>query len=126
MSKLVGIVIISLIILTILKRINSSFALFISVCSSCLIFILIADDFSRIIELIKSIFSQVNNNTGFMNIMLKIVGISLIAQLVSDLCRDSGENTLANQTELATKIILLITVLPVFEAVIGIITGLLK
>jgi len=50
----------------------------------------------------------------------------MLAQLLSDLCRDNGENTLANQTELSAKIIILITSLPLFTAIINIMTGMLK
>ena len=59
-------------------------------------------------------------------IMLKILGISMIAQLLSDLCRDNGENTLANQTELSAKIIILVTALPLFTTIMDIMIGMLK
>ena len=58
--------------------------------------------------------------------MMKILGISLIAQFVVDLCRDAGENALASQTEIASKVLILIMTLPLFETVINIVTGLLK
>ena len=44
----------------------------------------------------------------------------MIAQLLSDLCRDNGENTLANQTELSAKIIILVTALPLFTTIMDI------
>uniref|UniRef100_UPI003FF0FEA4 SpoIIIAC/SpoIIIAD family protein n=1 Tax=Eubacterium sp. TaxID=142586 RepID=UPI003FF0FEA4 len=62
----------------------------------------------------------------YIKIMLKIVGLSMIAQLLSDLCRDNGENTLANQTELSAKIIILVTALPLFTTIMDIMIGMLK
>ncbi len=50
----------------------------------------------------------------------------MIAQLLSDLCRDNGENTLANQTELSAKIIILVTALPLFTTIMDIMIGMLK
>ncbi|MDE6385833.1 MAG: stage III sporulation AC/AD family protein, partial [Eubacterium sp.] len=42
------------------------------------------------------------------------------------LCRDCGENALASQTETAAKVIVIAMILPLFETVIKIITGLLE
>lgn len=58
--------------------------------------------------------------------MVKILGITLITQFIIDLCRDSGENALASQTEITSKILILIMVMPMFEAVMNIVSGLLK
>ncbi len=38
----------------------------------------------------------------------------------------SGENALASQTEITSKIIILIMIMPLFEAVINTVSGLLK
>ena len=47
--------------------------------------------------------------------MLKGLGICYLTQLASDICRDSGEGTLAVQSEMAGKTALLLISLPLFE-----------
>ena len=109
MIKIIGIVLTALIINIVLKNYSREFTLFVNLVCAVIIFSIIAND-------LKSIIDKV----------LKILGISMLAQLLSDLCRDNGENTLANQTELSAKIIILITSLPLFTAIINIMTGMLK
>ena len=85
-----------------------------------------SNDLKSIIDKVVSLTDSVSVISPYIKIMLKILGISMLAQLLSDLCRDNGENTLANQTELSAKIIILITSLPLFTAIINIMTGMLK
>ena len=58
--------------------------------------------------------------------MLKALGIALITQFVSDTCRDNGENALASITETVAKIAVIVMLLPLFETVFDIVSGLLK
>ena len=60
-----------------------------------------------------------------MRILLKALGICYLTDFASGICRDSGENTLASQTLMAGKTALLITSLPMLEALIGVIKTLL-
>ena len=54
------------------------------------------------------------------------MGISIVTQVVCDVCRDNGASALASQTETAAKILVLSLLLPLFQTVIGIVTGLVK
>ena len=87
---------------------------------------MIFNDLKSIIEQVDTLTQSVGVITPYIKIMLKILGISMLAGLLSDLCRDNGEITLANQTELSAKIIILVTALPLFSTIINIMTGILK
>ena len=87
---------------------------------------MIFNDLKSIIKQVDTLTQSVGVITPYIKIMLKILGISMLAGLLSDLCRDNGENTLANQTELSAKIIILVTALPLFSTIINIMTGILK
>ncbi len=66
-------------------------------------------------------------DTGaYIDLMFKILGISIVTQVVCDVCRDNGASALASQTETAAKILVLSLLLPLFQTVIGIVTGLVK
>lgn len=126
MIKIIGIIIISLIVIIFLKRTNGSFALLVTICAGIIILSIISSDLFKIIDNLTALSNQIGVIQPFVNIMLKALGLSLLAQFVGDLCRDSGEITLANQTEIASKVVILITILPLFDAVLDIVTGLLK
>lgn len=126
MIKIVGIVLTALIINIVLKEYSREFVLFINLICAIIIFSLISKDLKALIDKLTYVTDNVSFVTPYIKIMLKILGISMLAQLLSDLCRDNGENTLANQTELSAKIIILVTALPIFTAIINILMGMLK
>lgn len=126
MIKIAAFVIISLFLIIFLRDTKREFAIILTVACAIILFVTVADDLYSVAQSIYNLSSGMNNVHSYITLMLKILGISLIAQFVSDLCRDAGENALASQTETASKIIILIMTLPLFETVINIVTGLLK
>lgn len=126
MIKVVGIVLTALIINIVLKNYSKEFTFLINIVCTIIIFTLISKDLKGIVDRMTSISNEISVLLPYIKIMLKILGISMIAQLISDLCRDNGENTLANQTELSAKIIILVTALPLFTTIMDIMIGMLK
>ena len=126
MIKVVGIVLTALIINIVLKNYSKEFTFLINIVCTIIIFTLISKDLKGIVARLTSISNEISVLLPYIKIMLKILGISMIAQLLSDLCRDNGENTLANQTELSAKIIILVTALPLFTTIMDIMIGMLK
>lgn len=126
MIKIAAFVIISLFLIIFLRDTKREFVIILTVACAIILFVTVADDLYSVAQSIYNLSSGMNNVHSYIALMLKILGISLIAQFVSDLCRDAGENALASQTETASKIIILIMTLPLFETVINIVTGLLK
>ena len=126
MIKVVGIVLTALIINIVLKNYSKEFTFLINIVCTIIIFTLISKDLKGIVDRLTSISNEISVLLPYIKIMLKILGISMIAQLLSDLCRDNGENTLANQTEQSAKIIILVTALPLFTTIKDIMIGMLK
>jgi stage III sporulation protein AD len=126
MIKVVGIVLTALIINIVLKNYSKEFTFLVNIVCTIIIFTLISKDLKGIVDRLTSISNEISVLLPYIKIMLKILGISMIAQLLSDLCRDNGENTLANQTELSAKIIILVTALPLFTTIMDIMIGMLK
>lgn len=126
MIKVAGIVLTALIINIVLKSYSKEFTFLVNIVCTIIIFTLISKDLKGIVDRLTSISNEISVLLPYIKIMLKILGISMIAQLLSDLCRDNGENTLANQTELSAKIIILVTALPLFTTIMDIMIGMLK
>lgn len=126
MIKLAVIVVISLLLIIFLKEVKREFALILTIACAVILFTSVAEDFFNVFEKIYNLSLGIGNVNSYVSLMLKILGISLISQFVVDLCRDAGENALASQTEIASKVIILIMTLPLFETVINIVIGLLK
>ena len=77
-------------------------------------------------EKISGLCSGIPSGSEYLAILFKGLGISYLTQLASDICRDSGESSLAVQTETAGKTALLIIALPLFEKVSELAVGLIN
>ena len=124
MIKIAGFVLISLLLILFLKETKREFSIILAAACGIILFVTVADDLYDIATKIYDLSTQADNINTYISLMMRILGISLIAQFVPDLCRDSG--ALASQTETASKVLILIMTLPLFETVINIVTGLLK
>lgn len=126
MTAIIGISLSALILAVFIKDHNKTVSLFIMIGACILIFLRVASSLSEIFTSITEISSGAEAAAQYIKMMLKVLGIVLITQFISDLCRDSGENALAGQTETAAKIIVISMILPLFDSVINIISGLLQ
>ena len=126
MMQVFGISVCGLLLTVLLRDYNKTVSLIVMLATAVIIFVLMADGLSGVFGYIAKISSGAESTAEYIKLMIKVLGITLISQFASDMCRDAGENTLANQTETAAKIIVVLMVLPLFESVLNIITGLLE
>lgn len=124
MSRIIGIALIALVFGIFLKQYNKTAALLITLVSSVLIFWQAASSLADIMVELKSVTADISESAAYMKIMFKVLVIALVTQIVSDMCRDSGESALAGQTETAAKIMIVAVVLPLIQAVLKVISGL--
>lgn len=125
MTVVIGISITALILSLFLKDYNKTVSLILVLFSSALLFFKIVGSIGEITDTLKEITDNAGELSSYLKLMLKVLGIALITQITADICRDCGETALAGQTEVAAKIIIVAIILPLFEAVVKIISGLL-
>lgn len=125
MTVVIGISITALILSLFLKDYNKTVSLILVLFSSALLFFKIVGSIGEITDTLKEITDNAGELSSYLKLMLKVLGIALITQITADICRDCGETALAGQTEVAAKIIIVAMILPLFEAVVKMISGLL-
>lgn len=126
MTALIGISVSALILAVFVRDYNKTVSTLIMIAASVLIFFQIAGGLSQVFDTVASVSSSVESAAEYIKLMMKVLGITLLTQFISDLCRDCGESALASQTETAAKIIVIVMILPLFETVINIISGLIQ
>ncbi|MBR6045809.1 MAG: stage III sporulation protein AD [Ruminococcus sp.] len=104
---------------------NGDIRLALTLAAVCLIFGSTAGMLLEVKELIGGLIEKTGLDSSYLRIIFKGLGICCIVQISSDCCRDSGHSALASQIELAGKLSLIVTALPLFRAVIEIIEALL-
>ena len=110
----------------ILRERNREIALIVSISGVAILFFSAVGKLSEIVEYVQNVSSFSSSVSVYIKLMLKILGISLVTQIVCDICRDNGENALASMTAIAAKLIVVSMIIPLFETVINIIGGLVK
>lgn len=126
MIKALGISIVTLLCSLILRDKNRTFALILSIAGACLLFGTVISELSEVVNGIIDYTRDINSSLPFIKLMLKVLGITLSTQIVSDICRDNGENALASMTEIVAKVLVIAMIIPLFETIISIINGLVK
>lgn len=126
MMQVFGIAAVCLLLAVFLKSQNKMFALLVTLGGAVLIFLISSDAAFNVFDALSDIEDSAGYTGTYVTMMLKVLGISIVTQVVSDICRDNGESALASQTEIASKIMVLAMLLPLFQTVIQIVTGLVK
>lgn len=124
MIHIIGISAVALIFGLFLRQHNKSVSLILIIFACIAVFLESVSYLTDIIDTLIGMVSGLEETSAYLKIMFKVLGIALITQIISDLCRDCGESALAGQTEVAAKIFIVALILPLLQAVVKVITGL--
>ena len=126
MIKFIGISICVLFCSLLLKERNREIAVILSIVGAAMLFLTAAGELTRVINSVMGLSSVSSSAMKYSKLMIKVLGITLITQIVCDICRDNGENAIASMTAAVSKIIVVSLIVPLFETVIEIVGGLIK
>ncbi len=126
--KIIGLIcflaIFSAVIGILVREQNPKFALFLGATASILFFTLAWQYISPVIRYFQSLIANTGQASLF-EILLKALGIAVLISIVSELCRDLGENSLADKVDFCGKAVLFYLALPIFRQIFEIIGELL-
>ena len=97
----------------VVKKSNREYALIMTILTAILILLAVFQQVAPFLEEIEAIAQSESFDSGYLLVLLKAVGITLVGQTTSSLCKDAGESTLAFAVELASKAAILLVSLPV-------------
>ena len=72
----------------------------------------------EIIDTIRQISGHINMDTSYVGTLIKMLGVTYIAEFASGICRDTGYQTIASQIEIFGKLTILVMSLPVLLALL--------
>lgn len=108
-----------------LKECKPEYSFYISLACGLCILLLASSKISYIIESLQKIQSNLPMDASYLNILLKMVGLTYIGQFSSSLCRDSGYSAIAGQIEVFCKLSLMVISMPVLLTLLEVIQGFL-
>jgi len=100
------------------KYSKPEFAVYISIATSIFLLFLVTGKLEIVVESIKRIQESLSVQTAYIQALLKIIGITYIAEFASDICRDAGYSTIAGQIGIFSKLSILAVSMPIVTALL--------
>ena len=94
-----------------LKRMREELSIGVRIGAVVLIFAIVIGGIREILEAVSTLIST-ESLRGYAEPMVRAVGLAFLCKICADICRDCGENGLANGVENAGKIGILLLCLP--------------
>ena len=77
------------------------------------------------VDVIKQINSYIDMDVAYVGTLVKMLGITYVAEFSSSICKDAGYQTIAQQIEIFGKLAILVLSMPVLLALLDMIRGFL-
>lgn len=116
--KIIGVGLVSLLLIIILKQYKPEFAVYTSLLCGVIIFFLVMDKLTGIIDLLTNLSSKANVNSQFLGLLLKITGIAILSEYAVSICKDSGEAAIASKIDFGGKIIIIAISIPIISSLL--------
>ncbi len=100
------------------KQGKTEYGMFIMAGAGIFLFLFTLREIQSVLQTIRKIQGYLHFDDAYVTILVKIVGISYLTQFSSDVCRDCGYQSLANQLQIFGKISVLAVSMPVVLALL--------
>ena len=98
---------------------KSEYGIYISVALSLVIFFAIIGRLEVIIDALRTIANYINMDTAYIGTLIKMLGITYVAEFSAGSCKDAGYQTIALQIEIFGKLAVLVLSMPVLMALLN-------
>ena len=123
--KVVGVGIVALIAYIIIKPLKPELAVFITMCSVCIILFFSIEGLIGVIDTMTDFVKKTGIDAGLFACILKVVGVGYITEFSSNLCTNAGNSSIADAISLAGKVTILLLSLPILSSLINLIVEIL-
>lgn len=124
--KVVGVALVAVAASLVLRAYRPELGLQIAVAAGVLILVLTLDELAAMSGFLGDVLGRFQIDTGYLKVMLKVIGVAYLAQFAADLCRDAGEGAVAGKVELAGRVLILALCLPVLAAILELVSSILS
>lgn len=107
------------------KGLKSEYAVFISLAACSVIMFYIVTKLLQIFEIFEYLQTILPLEKEYLSVLVKMIGITYIAEFTSNICKDGGYQSIASQIEIFGKISVLAVSMPIFSALLKLIQEML-
>nr|WP_245251547.1 stage III sporulation protein AD [Paenibacillus turicensis] len=125
MIQIVGLGLIATILILVIKEQKPLFAFLLAMCTGIIIFLYLVEKIGGIISVLQELAESTGVNMVYLKTILKIIGIAYIAEFGAQIVRDAGQESIASKIELAGKVLIMVSAVPIISIIIETIMKLL-
>lgn len=100
---------------------KSEYGIYVSLAVSLFLFFCMLSRLEIFVRTVKKIADYIKLDAGQMSILLKMAGVTYVAEFASGICKDAGYQNIAVQIEIFTKLTILAIGMPVLLALLELI-----
>ena len=100
---------------------KSEYGIYVSLAVSLFLFLCMLSRLEIFVRTVKKIADYIKLDAGQMSILLKMAGVTYVAEFASGICKDAGYQNIAVQIEIFTKLTILAIGMPVLVALLELI-----
>lgn len=123
--KTVGIAMVTVVLYLFLQKQNKDIAVLVSLAACCVIMAFAGFYLDAVISFISKLKVIGNLNSTFLEVLLKAVGIGLIAEIAALICADAGNSALGKTIHIMAVGAILWTALPLLSGLVDLINQIL-
>lgn len=97
---------------------KSEYGIYITVTLSLIIFFCILGRLGTIVEAMKGIGRFIGLDQAYVGTLIKMLGITYVAEFSASICQDAGYQTIARQIEILGKLTILVMSMPILLALL--------
>ena len=101
-----------------LKGGKAEYGIYVSAAAGIILFSFIVDRLSIFVRTLEQIASYIDMDAGYLGIMLKMIGITYVAEFAAGICKDAGYGAVGTQIEIFGKLSVLAVSMPILLALI--------
>lgn len=115
--KVVAVAVVAVFLSIIVRHYRAEYSIFIALGAAVIIWAMLSDTLEKTLDSMRVMLSGTGIDNDYISIVFKTLGICILTQIASDICRDCGESALATKTELAGKIVILTVAMPMITSI---------
>lgn len=122
----IGIVGIAAVMLAVqLKGVRSEYAAYLVMAAGCFIFFYGVSKMGSILDALERVQAMIRINPVYLTTLVKMTGITYIAEFAAGICKDAGYGAIAGQIEIFGKLSILAVSMPIVLALMETLQGFL-
>lgn len=125
-GKFIGVAILICIIVVVLKQVKPELSVCVMILGGAVLLLYVLNSFTSVITTFNEIITKTGVSQNLFSIVLKIVGIGYLIEFTADICKDSGNSSIADKVILGGKILILTLAIPIINSLFNVILELIQ